>query len=495
MTQIIDFTERLTRAQRLLRILQGEQARHLNDAEHCLKIAEMSARLAWQCHAGTFMLPHVETLLATHETLADNTGSSTEMLRMVAGRTLHVMSEAYAVGGHTRLVKRWIQLMGEDRHALVLVRQKSPFQPEWVLPPESEVPLIDLAKEGLNRRSRVSRLIALFKVARRVILHIHPDDAVSVAAAYRVPEADIRFLDHADHVAWLGAGLPHSFINLRERGVRLAQSRRGIDPAHCDVVPLPITPPAPVSRAEARAHFGLSESDILVLTIASAYKFKPVGNRSLRSPMDRFLARRNVKFMVVGAGPKHPLFARLAEEHPGQVFCLGNVPAPDLHRAAADIYLDSFPFASITSMLESAAVGTPIVAYQPNRLELEILYSECGWLPETLYSAPDAARVVDLLNALADDKQLRESLAERGRVGMAMYYPEAWRTAISASLARTFPARRGQPGQAQFRDDLLDQVLAGLLGDVRDLVGRSEHDDLDTLARCQIAMARTLKRL
>jgi hypothetical protein len=51
----------------------------------------------------------------------------------------------------------------------------------------------------------------------------------------------------------------------------------------------------------------------------------------------------------------------------GCVRALGVLPDPASYRDAADIYLDSTPFASITSLLESAALGTPCLAYVGGR--------------------------------------------------------------------------------------------------------------------------------
>jgi hypothetical protein len=348
------------------------------------------------------------------------------------------------------------------------------------------VPLIDLHRAGLSRRARVAHLRNLFHVARRVILHIHPDDACSVAAAYRSPHAEIHFLNHADHVAWLGAGLPVVLLNLRHRGTRLAEARRGIAAAACGMVPVPITRPADMDRREARQSFGIGDQECLVLTIASGYKFNPVGSRSLFEPLDRLLRRWDVKLMAVGVDARHPVFGPLAERHPGQVLCMGTVPSPTRHRAAADIYLDSYPFCSITSMLESAALGTPVVAYQPDPEELEILYSECPWLPADRHPARDVGHLVELLDALIDDRSLREEFAVRTIGGMEQHSPRAWRAAVQRHLARDFAKTPWRKPDRPFRDGLLDQVLSGLMGDVRSYTDQAEMLGLDEIGLARI---------
>ena len=202
--------------------------RQRGNGERCLELAESLGWIAWTLHCGSFVLPLAETVLREDSALVDAAGSAEAIdPASVRDRTLHVLTEAYAVGGHTRLVKRWIELLDDEPHAIVLVRQLAPLDPAWVKPLDRDVPLIDLEKAGVNRRtSKVARLMELFRSAKRVILQIHPNDACSVAAAYRVPGVDIRFLNHADHVAWLGAGLPAALLNLRHRGTQLAGRAR-----------------------------------------------------------------------------------------------------------------------------------------------------------------------------------------------------------------------------------------------------------------------------
>lgn len=470
---------RMLESRRVLGILRGCLRRARRDAERSLRLVEISAQVAWVCHAGTFVLPDAETVLREHAGLSDPLATVAADARRVEHRTLHVVTEAYAIGGHTRLVKRWIDLIDDETHAVVLVRQRHGFDPAWIIPQGRDVPCIDLEGERVGPRARVARLIAMFQAARRVILHIHPDDACAVAAAYRSPRADIHFLNHADHVAWLGAGLPAVLLNLRHRGTRLAESRRGIAAAACGVVPVPITPPAAIDRDEARERLGIGAHERVILTIASGYKYNAVGGRSLLEPLDRVLRRRDTRLVAVGPEPGHPVFAALAERHPGRVLCMGTVQVSAAHRAAADVYLDSYPFASITSMLESAALGTPVVAYQPDRDELEILYSECPWFPPDAYAAGDPGRLVEMLDERLDDEALRRDLSARNQAGMAMHFPEAWRTAIRAHLSRDVPKVPWRGRGIGFRDDRVDRVLSGLMENVRTYTRQPDSLGLD----------------
>ncbi len=480
--------QRLRGARRLLKVLQGVVRRHGRDEDLLIERIETCANLAWLCHAGIFALPPVEQRLQEIRRVSREHDWWAESLRLLEGRTVHVVTETYAIGGHTRLLKRWIEHAEDASHAIVLVRQHQPFDRSWVIPEGQDVPVIDLAAQKLGPLAKVTLLKGIYQAAQRVILHIHPDDACAVAAAYRAADAEIHFVNHADHVAWLGAGLPALFLNLRGRGTRLAVARRGLSEEACGEVLLPISAPTLIDRDTARQALGFSPRDHLLLTVASAYKFTPVGSYSLFSPLDRLLARPEVKVMVVGAYRHHPLFARLAAQHPGQVHCAGHIPAPEMYRAAADIYFDSHPFGSFTSMLESAAMGTPVIALQPDIEALEILYSECPWLEWHEYAATDADSFVAKVERLLDHPEEREALGLRNREGMRLYAPSAWRAALKLHLDRAIARPIWRRENVCFEQQPLDQVLAGLMHDLPARLADPRALNLDAVGRLQLAL-------
>jgi glycosyltransferase involved in cell wall biosynthesis len=456
---------RLQVSARLQALAQSVVDHRRKDPESLLRTAEYAGAFGWECHSGAFVLPMVEEALREIRLTARPAGAGLE--QGVRGRTLHILTEAYPVGGHTRLVRRWIELMDDDAHAVVLVRQRHMLDSAWLVPEGRDVPIIDLLGGGDSYRVRAERLAGMMGEARRVILHIHPDDAVAVAAAHQVPGMDLRLLNHADHVAWLGAALPSVFLNLRQAGVRLGVARRGISLSSCDVVPIPILEPLQIDRGKARAQLGVSEREVLLLTVATGYKYLPIEGRSLESPLSRALEHPEVRLMAIGPGPEHPLFGRLAEQFPGRVQALGVMADPSIYRAAADIYLDSYPFCSPTSMLESAVLGTPVVSLQPNRGELEVLYSECPGLPKEAYAADDEDGYQRLLEGLLSTPGLRETRYLEQRNGMAIHLGPAWRNALSTHLDQTFDRPVWEGSGLRPREDHLDTLLAGLGQDPR----------------------------
>jgi hypothetical protein len=454
---------RVATSARLQAVAEAVAWERRGDAERLLVAAEFAGALAWHTHGGRFALPRVEEALRDLA-LPAAAGPSRRAAR-VEGRTLHVVTRAYVVGGHTRLASRWIEMMDDDPQAVALVRQRGRFRPEWLVPEGRDVPVVDLWGEGLRRHDqRAAALAELMTSAARVVLHIHPDDAVAVAAAHRAAAAgaDIRLLNHADHVPWLGAALPITLLDGRPAGSRLAASRRGIAASRCDVVRLPLTPLRLPPRAEARAALGLGGRDVMLLTIASRFKYGPIEGESLEAPLARVLERPEVKLVAIGTGPRHPLFARLARRFPGRVQSHGIIPSPATYRAAADFYVDSYPFCSPTSMLESALQGTPVLAYQPDHDEREVLYSECPGLPREAYGASDVEGFAALLEGHLADRSRREAYSAALREGMKVHLLETWRPAIEAHLRRRLGGPAWRAEGVPYRETTLDALLAGL---------------------------------
>jgi hypothetical protein len=455
---------RLAAAARLQAFAQ-EQVGRRRGVEGILRAAEFAGGLAWNSHGGRFVLPLVEAAL--RDLRVGATVPSPEVVQGLRGRTLHVLTEAYGVGGHTRLVRAWIERMSSEGHAVILVRQKVAFDPRWVVPEGVDVPVFDLLARGMgSHAARAAFLAGCMGEARRVILHIHPDDALTVAAAHALPDVDFRFSHHADHVAWLGAALPATLLNYRQAGGRLAARRRGIPEASMGtVVPLPIAPLRLPDRTQARAALGFRDTDLVLLTLATGYKYLPVAGRSLEAPFAHVLRRPEVQLLAVGPEADHPVFAALAERFPGQVRALGVLADPSLHRAAADVYVDSFPFCSPTSMLESAAAGTPVVSFQPEAEAMEVLYSECPGLPRESYASGEPEGFLDLLEGLLFDARARAERGQAIQAGMQVHLPERWCETLALHLAAK-PIHPGwvapslDPGS-----EPLDLTLAGLGAD------------------------------
>jgi hypothetical protein len=150
---------------------------------------------------------------------------------------------------------------------------------------------------------------------------------------------------------------------------------------------------------------------------------------------------------VVGPGDDPPWPAFQARFRPRVVLL---PPTPDLDdlRAAADIYVDSFPTGSLTSLLDSAVLATPVVSLQPPsrdpilRIDLPVM--------QAVQVVSGVESFVSEMSRLISSKDEREAAGRRlQEVTRREHSLEALATAVEDAyrLASTYPARAGR-GQA-----------------------------------------------
>ncbi|RZU34556.1 hypothetical protein [Blastococcus saxobsidens] len=346
---------------RLVELVRTHAAR--GDVERVLRTATMAASYGWQAPTGLLSDPELERLVvhavrgATPPTV--DGGRDT-------GRVLHVLTEAYGTGGHTRLAWRW---MDRDPRAsdVVLTNQYVPVPDTLV-----EVTLSrggrlhDLRATTSDLTSRVTALRALMDRADLVVLHVHPNDAVALAAVNLPgPRPPAIYENHADHAYWLGVGAADLVCDLRPAASRLTRSLRGVAPERVGILPLPLeTPPSPVNPAELRAGLGIRPDAVIAVAVSAEHKIAATWGRGMDQLLDRALAMSPRLAVVLVGPPATGVWERLAKRHPGRVFPTGQVPDPGPYYALADIYLDSYPTRAVTSVLEAALLGLPVLTIE-----------------------------------------------------------------------------------------------------------------------------------
>lgn len=382
-----------------------------DDVERVLRSATVAANYAWRAPTGLLSDPRLERLAVSAvrgagRVAVDGTRSS--------GRVLHVLSEAYSVGGHTRLAWRWIS-RDRRRSDVALTHHAGPVPDQLVATvTASGGRVTDLRPGHPTLLGRAIALRALIDQADLVVLHAHPFDAV-VLAAVNLPgvRPPVVLEDHADHAFWLGVGAADVVSNFRPFGQRLAAELRGVPPERSALVPLPIDAlPATVPPAELRRGLGLRPDAVVAVTVADEAKMSPLGGRGMDHLLDRALTQcRQLVVLLVGAPPTG-VWARLAARYPGRLLPLGSVPDPAPYYAVADIYLDSYPTRAGTSVLEAAVLGVPVLALVD--LPADDLLSVYQAGSPGLLGQPSATtpeQYVRMLRSLVADRDLR---ARRG---------------------------------------------------------------------------------
>ncbi|HJQ01072.1 MAG TPA: hypothetical protein VJ851_05695 [Jatrophihabitans sp.] len=434
--------------------------------------AQIAAQYAWLNHTGLFASPELEQLLMeiARRVPGVNPAATTRARSEPPREVLHVATQAYSVGGHTQMLSRWIAQDQQRRHRVVLTRQGStPFPAKLTdrLRVPDELAALDRGRGGLLERA--ARLRAAALTADLVLLHIHPYDVVPVLA-FGVPDGlpPVITINHSDHAFWIGTAITSVLLNLRDSGRDLAVSRRGIEPARAALLgrPLGVLTERTLSRDDAKRRFGLAPDQVLIVTAAAGSKYEPLrppGLLELITPV----FKENQSAVLLAAGPTPTgRWADAAQATDGRIRALGRLAdVTELHQAA-DGYLDSFPFASLTSMIEAGSYSTPLLTYRGHPAGCEVLGADTRGLDEYLLRPTNPAELVADLHLMIRDADWR---AERGRQTRAAieasHLGAGWRAGVDElyALAGRLPVAPSPgpvPHAATELDELVDEVQA-----------------------------------
>jgi hypothetical protein len=267
---------------------------------------------------------------------------------------LHVISEAYENGGHTRLLANLV----EGARGLGLGSQLVAITREA---PESFIATIhDLGAEtrrlGGTLSERARTLIRLGRSADAIVLHIHPDDlpAALAARALRDQGKCVLFLNHADHVFTFGPGAAETVLEISAFGWYATQLRRHANAQHYLGIPVV----GSVWATDA------SPTDIHgpIVAIGSGYKFEPDKRLDFPDFLVKLLDRVPNDAELIGPSGDEPWWVEVKSKHPKRVSFTGPLSFEETQRrlGGASCYVDSFPVGGGTAFTQALMTGRAV---------------------------------------------------------------------------------------------------------------------------------------
>lgn len=398
-----DFHRLLDRCESQLRRGRHEQA---------AAAALIAATFAWCNHTGSFASGRLADVLSS---LAGTLPRIPEEPRVPAGgtvRLLHVASQLYDTGGHTQMLANWLRLDGvRDHHVVVTSQDGRPIPDKIIaaLPEPDALTQLDVPFRGLMERAEVLRgLAAGFD---HVVLHVHPNEVVApIALGRRAGGApEVLLVNHADHCFWEGGRAADRVVNLRHSGALLNRDRRGVPDGRNTLLVRPLhLQPRALPREQARAALGIDPGVMLVVSAADRYKYVAAdGPALLDAVLPLLRSAADVRLHVAGPDVDGP-WSVLAKEGLGRAW--GVLPDVRPLLEAADVYLDSYPFSSLTSMLEAASLEVPVVTLQTGGADSAVLGADTPELDDQMVVANSEEELRSALSSLLVRPTERETL-------------------------------------------------------------------------------------
>lgn len=435
-----------------------------------------AAQIATHRHCGIFASPACEAILNEISALIPD-GATPEQAIAVAAphpfeRVLHVASELAPVGGLTRMMSRWTNADRKRQYSVALTQHRGPIPGHLetaIAKSGGQFHRLNIAPGHWTRRAQ--NLRALARHFDAVILHIHCEDVLAHLAfggPHRASLPPILFLNHADHLFWLGGTISDLTIHLRQAASDLGIKRRYLAPERCALLPTIVDPgPRQLDRAEAKSRLGLKPDEPLLVSIARGAKYRTLNRLEAqgRPEPSRSFADRHVD--ILRLHPKAQLFvigpSQTDDWHDairatqGRIRAIGEIPEPGLYFDAADLYVDSFPFVSSTSMMEAAQRGLPLTSFFDGPADSSIRAINHIGLERSVFVATTEAEYTERLNLLLCDQNFARAEGERAKQNVSRAnFGTAWVAALDEVMftAKSLPRKTWQPDPAAVaRDD------------------------------------------
>jgi hypothetical protein len=440
---------------------------------------------AWTNPVGLFGSDEIEDLLCRlgrHVPTDGRQPSRHERRRTV----LHVVTQVYQTGGPTQAISSWMAQDPSSRHRVCLTRQGSTPVPAKILDElERRSDLVRLDSRPRGVLARAGALRAAAGGADVVVLHSHPCDVLPVIAfGGDDVTTPLVHMDHSDHVFWIGRRIARLLYSMRDSGRLLAISRRGIDPDRILVMPRALrVSERTIERDEAKRRLGLPVERVLVVTAADGYKYKSVGGPPyLDLIMPVVEAHPDMIFRAAGPRPEGD-WAAADEATGGRIRALGLLDDASVLQQAADVYVDSFPFASLTSLLEAGSFSTPVITFRGHPLDSRVLGSDTRGLDDYMAAPTTPEDFHRELGRLVADRDLRLELGRRTRQRIVdTHTGPGWQASVAElyeraarlnSVPRVGPAER-RTGRLDMLVDLVMEQTGysqGVAGAVRPHLG------------------------
>jgi glycosyltransferase involved in cell wall biosynthesis len=434
--------------------------------------AQVAGQFAWMNHTGLFASPELEAMLfELSARVPEHRSARFRSKEGAAGdpcTVLHVITQAYGTGGSTQTVKCWVDRDRGRRHRICITRQARSPLPEGLgarLASPSDLLRLDGSAGDLLARAAALRAIAA--ECDVVVLHVHPYDVVPVLAfAGRAGRPPAIYVNHADHVFWLGTGITDVLMNMRESGRDLAIARRGIEPARCIIRNRPlITHGRTLSRDEAKRQLGLDPDRIVLVTAADGTKYRPIRRPGFLD-LVRPALERHPEAILIAAGPSATDEWLDAErETGGRVRALGLLPDVSVLQQAADVYLDSFPFSSLTSLLEAGSFETPAVTYRGHSEDCLVLGADTPGIDEVMLAPGNPAEFREVVERAITDPAWRLNNGRRMAEAIRETHTgPGWAATIASMYALAAETDRSPSGGAASREtDELDHLVDAVM--------------------------------
>lgn len=311
-------------------------------------------------HTGFFASCELEEMLLECSKLLPGITYETNFVKNSNKRNvLHVLTDGYEVGGHTRLIKHWIEQDETSIHHVIVTRGNHE-PPHWLIQACQRsggfFSILDKSK-GLFFKSYQLRMIAT-QLADATILHHHMHDPIPILAFGVGHVPPVAILNHADHCFWLGCSVADLIIDLSRTGSELSGQRRYIEKKFIMPIPLKFEYPA-LSKQIIRDKYYVAQKSKVFLSIAAPHKYRSLSAYGYCDMVKMIIdSIEDAVFIIIGPENQGE-WKELYNSTNQLAVPVGLQKNIDDFYAMADFYFEPFMMASHTARMDAVARAIP----------------------------------------------------------------------------------------------------------------------------------------
>lgn len=336
---------------------------------------------------------------------------------------LHILTEGYTTGGHTRVVERWIENAPEEQiHSVAIttpnnapldtLKNNAKAKNGYYIPFDNDISLKEKAV-------KLRKLAAEYEY---IVLHTHMEDPIPLIAfgtdEFKRP---VLLYNHASHMPWLGKSIADIVLDI-EKDDPVTKEKRGINNTYFLGVPSKEISISIPNKKEIRKKLNLPTDKKIIVSSGRDARYRTISGKSFIDYVKEIIDNDTYCY-VIGVNPKKKEWKNAARETKNHIIPIKFIDFSNgftNYLKAADLYLDSYPLGGGTAMIDAISSGTPAIS-------LESVYPQFDYLTNTSAYCKTEEEFIKKAKKVLNDKNFANELYEELKSSLIEYQSiDAW---------------------------------------------------------------------
>ena len=399
-----------------------------NDLNEKLEIAQEALLYATKSNTGYFTSSVLENLFIDYANQIDIDNYEIEHK---PNSFLHVLTQGYNTGGHTRVVERWIDNAPfSQSHSVVLLNPNDSKLEELEKCVKNKNGKYIKFEKDLSLKERALKLRKLALEYQYIILHTHMEDpTATVAFGTEKFTRPILFYNHASHMFWIGKAITDVHLDLLLED-EITTIKRNIKDKFFLGIPMKNIEFKNVNKLELRKKLNLPLDKKIIISAGSGFKYNPICNDNFIENVKKIIDEDTYVY-VIGVDKSDKMWLEAYNETNGHIIPLGYIDFEKGYMdyiGSADLYLDSFPLGGYTALIDAVSLGVP-------SLTLKMVLPQLDYISKTDAFCSNVDELVYKAKKVLTNKNYATSLIQNVKESLVMNLAkETWNKRIDDLL-------------------------------------------------------------